>query len=87
MNGRRPLGETLGEIAGSALGLRGGELRGGVRVTSIDLDLPLDLRLGSDADGPVLIGDLPLFRLRTAFDTEPARLVVRFQAEPLGAVS
>lgn len=89
MNGRRPLGETLGEIAGSALGMTGGELRdaGMVRVTSIDLDLPLDLRLGRDADGPVLIGDLPLFRLRTAFDTEPARLTIRFQAKPLESLA
>ena len=89
MNGRRPLGETLGEIAGSALGLSGGELRGAgmVRVTSIDLDLPLDLRLGCDDDGPVLIGDLPLFRLRTDFDTEPARLTISFQAKPLESVS
>lgn len=82
MNGRRPLGETLGEIAGSALGMSSDGL---VRVRSIDLELPLDLRLGADATGPVLVGDVPLFRLRTAFDTEPARLKIRFEAEALEA--
>lgn len=84
MNGRRPLGETLGEIAGSALGMNSGAL---VQITSIDLDLPLDLRLGEDADGPVLVGDVPLFRMRTDFDTEPSRLKIRFESQPLEAAA
>jgi hypothetical protein len=88
MNGRRPLGETLGEIAGSALGINAGAGSGSalVNVTSIDVELPLDLRLGADAAGPILVGDVPLFRMRTAFDTEPSRLTVRFEAQALDAV-
>ncbi len=84
MNGRRPLGETLAEIAGSALGIGESAL---VKITSIDLDLPIDLRLGEDTAGPVLVGDLPLFRMRTAFDTEPARLTIRFEAQALAVLS
>lgn len=84
MSLRRPLGETLGEIAGAALAL-GDNVARMVSVTSIELDLPIELRFGADAAGPVLVGDVPLFRTRTDFDWPPARLVAQFHAEPLEA--
>lgn len=86
MNGRRLLGQTLGEIAGDALDA-GREAAGLVQVTSLELDLPLDIRVAIEADGPVLIGDVPLFRLRTTFDPPPAQLRVRWAAEPLEAAA
>jgi len=69
MNGRRPLFETLSDIAS---GLMDATALGPVHARSIDLNLPLDIRL--PVAGGDLMGDLPLFRMRTAFDTEPVRL-------------
>jgi len=71
MNRRRPLYQMLSMIATelpqatAAIPLQTGE---------IELTLPLDLRL--PLAGGELTGDLPLFRLRTAFDPEPAQLYV-----------
>lgn len=85
INGRRPLGETLSDIAGGALGI-GAAAGTLVRVTSIDLDLPLDIRLADGPEGPVVVGDVPLFRTRTAFDTEPSRLIVHCRAADVEAL-
>jgi hypothetical protein len=77
MSPRRLLGETLAELAG---GLLEATAVAPLGLSSVELDLPLDLRL--DAAGE-LEGDLPLFRLRTAFDPEPARLrIVLGEAAP-----
>lgn len=85
MSVRRPLGQTLGEIAGSVLALDGLAAKL-VQVGSIELDLPIELRLGSAATGHELVGDLPLFRIRTDFDWPPARLHARFEAVPVELV-
>lgn len=81
MNGRRLLGQTLGEIASGALDAsrEAGRL---VRVTTLELEIPLDIRVAIDPDGPVLVGDVPLFRFRTAFDPPPAQLRVCWAAGP-----
>ncbi|HVR91500.1 MAG TPA: hypothetical protein VHG29_10460 [Novosphingobium sp.] len=86
MNGRRHLGETLAEVAGGALDV-GTDAAACVSVTSLELDLPLDIRLLIEAEGPLLIGDLPLFRLRTAFDPPPARLQICWQSVPTEAAA
>jgi len=85
VNGRRLLGETLGEIAGSALDVPG---QGApmLQVTSIELDLPIDLRFAHDGDAPCLVGDVPLMHLRTAFDPPPARFRVTCVASPVEAM-
>lgn len=71
MTARRPLHETLAELAG---GLMEAARASPIRTRSVELSLPIDLRLpGPDGE---LRGDLPLFRLRTAFDPEPARLAI-----------
>lgn len=85
MNGRRLLGETLGEIAGSALDMPGTAAQL-VHVTSIELDLPIDIRFARDGDVPFLIGDVPLMHLRTAFDPPPARLQIVCLASPVEAM-
>ncbi len=81
MIARRPLGETLGELADltGALGQRGPD---GLRVRSLHLELPLDLRLGRGAAGHVVLADLPQFLTRTAFDPAPARLSLALVAVP-----
>jgi hypothetical protein len=80
------LGQTLADIAADALDA-GSEAAAVVRVTMVELDLPLDIRVAIDPDGPVLVGDVPLFRLRTAFDPPPAQLCVRWGAVPVEALA
>jgi hypothetical protein len=86
MNGRRLLGETLSEIAGSALDMPGTAVQS-VHVTSIKFDLPIDIRLAREDDVVLLIGDVPLMRTRTDFDPLPARLQITCVASPLEATT
>jgi hypothetical protein len=79
MNGRRPLGELLGDLADAAHLMGGG---GAVRARSLEMTLPIDVRLVTSATGTEVIGDVPLFVTRTAFDPEPARLAVTWHAVP-----
>ncbi len=79
MTARRPLGELIAELAGSAAEFAGA---GPLRASSVRIGLPIDLRLVSEAGGLVLIGDVPLFRTRTAFDPDPARVEVEWHAVP-----
>lgn len=83
MNGRRPLAELLGELAEAAAfaGI------GAVRARAMSISLPIDLRLVPTAAGPIVIGDVPLFRTRTAFDPDPARLGVLWHSVPAGGGS
>ncbi|WP_321923722.1 hypothetical protein [Burkholderia sp. BCC1998] len=82
----RPLGETLGAFADVAGQLAAGAAQG-LRVRSMAMELPLDLRIAQGADGIELVGDLPQFLTRTAFDAEPARLAIVLEAVPVdGAV-
>jgi hypothetical protein len=82
VNGRRPLGELLDELAGGIAGFAAGT---GVRAHSLSIRLPIDLRLAMTEQGPLLIGELPLFRTRTDFDPDPARLQVEWHAVPVEA--
>lgn len=83
MNGRRPLAELLGELAEAAAfaGI------GAVRARSMSISLPIDLRLLPTPAGPLVIGDVPLFRTRTAFDPDPARLAVEWHSVPTDGTS
>lgn len=78
---RRPLGETLGAFADVAELLATGEAQI-LGVRSLDMELPLDLRIAPAGDGVELVADLPQFLTRTAFDPEPARLAITFHAVP-----
>jgi hypothetical protein len=77
---RRPLGETLAAFAdiGERLPAAGAA---GLRVRSLAMELPLDLRVAQRAGGIELVGDLPQFFTRTAFDPEPARLSLTLVAQ------
>lgn len=83
MSARRPLGELLGDLADCLTAFPAGS---GMQARSMSLDLPIDVRLISTADGLQLIGDVPLFLTRTDFDPAPARLAVEWHAVPVEAV-
>ena len=68
---RRPLSETIVEIAENLLEATS---QVPLHMSSVELRLPVDLRF-PDKDNE-LTGSLPLFRLRTAFDPEPAELYI-----------
>ena len=84
MSERRPLGELLGELADC---LTAFPANSGLQAQSLSLDLPIDVRLVSTADGLQLIGDVPLFLTRTDFDPTPARLAVEWHAVPVASVA
>jgi hypothetical protein len=83
---RRSLGTTLGAFADLGDLLAAGAADG-LALRSLQLELPLDLRLAPGTAGVALIGDLPQFRTRTAFDPEPARLAITFVPCPAGEYS
>jgi len=83
MISQRPLGETLGAFADVAE-LLTADAAQGLQVRSLAMELPLDLRVARGAGGIELVGDLPQFLTRTAFDPEPARLVIVLEAVPAG---
>ncbi len=85
MNGRRALAELLIELADSAAAFVDVAVTMPVRARSLSLSLPIDLRLASTDAGLEIVGDVPLFRTRTDFDPEPARLEIEWHAVPLGA--
>jgi len=66
---RRPLYQTLSSITDD---LMSATATTQLQTSSVELTLPIDLRLPGENDD--LIGDLPLFRMRTAFDPEPAHI-------------
>jgi hypothetical protein len=97
VNGRRGLGELLTELADGVAAFAGPPVSSGsagsagsagspgspVRVRSVSLSVPVDLRVASTDTGPDVVADVPLFRTRTAFDPDPARLSVEWHAVPL----
>lgn len=80
MNGRRALADLLSELADTAAAFAEVAGETPVRARQLSLSLPIDLRVASTDKGLEVIGDVPLFRTRTDFDTEPARLEVDWQA-------
>lgn len=69
MTKRRPLHATLIDITS---GILGATATAPVHARSVELTLPIDIRLPQGEED--LIGELPLFRMRTDFDPEPATL-------------
>jgi len=75
---RRPLGDTLAELA---LGLMELAATGSARATGIELRLPIELYFS--AESGELTGDLPLYRRATAFDAPPAQITITLAEELL----
>lgn len=81
MTMRRPLSALLSEVAeGAAEGARGAP----VAIRDIEMELPVELRFDRSGEDTELLGDVPLFLTRTAFDAPPSRLFVRWAADPDG---
>ncbi len=75
----RQLWETVADLASSALA---GVPQGLVRITELEVDLPLDVRLRPGPGGtPVFQADLPGFRWRSPLDREPGRLRIRYRSD------
>jgi len=93
---RRALWETVTELVESVSPANEGGVA--VRVTSLSLDVPIEMLLRRVADAPEgveLLGDLPRWRWTTLFDERRGRLKLvcqesaelprlEFQAEPGG---
>jgi hypothetical protein len=62
----RPLGDMLTDVAGSLLSV--GADQNIIRATSVELTLPIDVRLGRSKQRLVFCADVPAWRWRTDFD-------------------
>lgn len=74
----RPLGDTLAEVAGSLLEVTGAEQQI-VRATSLEITLPVEVKLRRSRNGLVFCADLPAWRWQTEWDPPFGRL--RFTLE------
>ncbi|KQW01528.1 hypothetical protein [Rhizobacter sp. Root1221] len=75
---RRPLEDMIGELVDGLASLSSLELR----VTGIELALPVETRVLGGPSGLVVHADLPTLRTRTAFDLPVGRFVLRLAATP-----
>lgn len=62
----RPLGDMLTEVAGSLLSLSAGQDL--VRATSVELTLPIDVRIRRFDRDLIFCADVPAWRWRTDWD-------------------
>ena len=75
MTERRALSEMLSEFADAIFGLASPL---GLRATSLELTLPIDVRMVRTKSGPEFQADLPRFITRTTFDQPIDRMTVRW---------
>ena len=73
MTRRRELSDTLIDVADGALVGAGAA---GVRTTSMELSLPVEVALEIRDGALVVVAELPRFIFRSAFDQPPSRLKV-----------
>lgn len=66
-------------------GLNAIELQGGVRLSKVDMTLPLELRPVFRDDGCVLLADVPRQRAVDEWVASPSKLVIGWSAEGAGA--
>jgi hypothetical protein len=69
---RRALWEIVSELVESVRPL--GEEASLVRVTQLDVTLPVELAFVVRDGEPVILGDAPRWRWRSAFDATPSRM-------------
>ena len=62
----RPLGDMLAEVAGSLISLDADQ--NVVRATSVEMTLPIDVKMTRSLEGLILRADVPAWRWRTDFD-------------------
>lgn len=81
MNSRRPLGEMLGEVAAGAMDALFSAPQ--LRVNRIAITLPVEMQLNWVDNQVQVLGDLPRLVTRTAFDVEPGRIEVIWDAREM----
>jgi hypothetical protein len=62
----RPLADMLTDVAGSLLDLSAGQ--NFVRATSVELTLPIDVKVNRSQEGLIFCADVPSWRWRTVWD-------------------
>jgi hypothetical protein len=76
---RRALGDVVTELAAAIE--PGPEARDLIRVTALDVDLPIEIELSQHDDELLLLADLPRWRWRSVFDRVPGRLSLQLCEE------
>lgn len=74
---RRPLGDMLGEVFDAVRSTR--MLAPAIRATSMELTLPIEIRLEEVEGQLAFVADLPLWRWRTDFDLTPGKLRIGWE--------
>ena len=92
MNGReirRPLEDMIGELVEGLAALPALDCRTaggtGLKLTDVELALPVETRVLSGPSGLVVHADMPALRTRTDFDLPLNRLVLRLATQPTEA--
>jgi hypothetical protein len=76
---RRPLEDVIGEIVAGLATLPALDR---IRLTSIELTLPVETRVLGGPAGVVVHADMPALRTRSDFDLPLNRLMLRLATEP-----
>jgi hypothetical protein len=76
MTDRRALAELLIDVADGVLDV---DAPPSLRVTGMQVTLPVDIQMARTPEGPEFRAELPRFVTRTSFDRLPDRLTVRWQ--------
>ena len=74
---RRPLEDMIGELVDGLAALPGT-----LRLTNVELTLPIETRVLGGPSGLVVHADMPALRTRTDFDLPLGRLVLRLGTAP-----
>jgi hypothetical protein len=78
---RRPLEDMITELVDGLADLP----TEGVRLTAVELALPVETRVVPGASGPTVHADMPALRTRTDFDLPLGRLLLRLATMPTEA--
>lgn len=76
MSTLKPLSLMLTDVAEGTLAAAP---RGAIRATRIEMTLPVDIAIGAQTE---LLGELPRYVTRTAFDAPPSRLTIVWTEAP-----
>jgi hypothetical protein len=79
MTERRALSDMLVDVADGVLGIRPPP---GLRATSLEVTLPVEVELRRTAEGHDFLAELPRFVTRTLFDKPTDTLTVRWSEGP-----
>lgn len=81
---RRPLEDLLDELVAGLQWPARPEAPRSLRLSDVELALPVEMRVRPGPRGPVVHADMPSLRTRTGFDLPVGRLVLRLQASRPG---